>query len=73
MTLAYNYGDTSVPFELRDGAAYWTESIDPTVPIPCLWYAKCANAAVTSLPHAVLGQVPVCQRCADLTEGFRRD
>ncbi len=71
MTLAYNYQDQAVPFELRDGAVFWVESIDPTVPVPCLWAAKCERTAVTSLAHPILGHVPCCQRCADLAEAHR--
>lgn len=31
----------------------------------CEWYAMCANPAVGTTPHPVLGDVPICQRCAD--------
>ncbi len=66
MTLTYRTADGSAPFEIRDGAAYWIDR--NAAPIPCLWFAKCPNAAVTSLAHPVLGDVPVCAGCADLAE-----
>lgn len=30
----------------------------------CEWYALCMNAAVGTTPHPVLGDVPICVRCA---------
>jgi hypothetical protein len=27
--------------------------------------ARCDNPAVTTEPHPLLGDVPICQRCAD--------
>jgi len=35
------------------------------LPGPCKWFALCDRAAVMTLRHPILGQVPVCQRCAD--------
>lgn len=32
---------------------------------PCMWFAGCRNAAVTTQAHPVLGDVPICQRCKD--------
>lgn len=34
----------------------------------CEWFALCGNEATTSLPHPVLGDVPVCDRCRKLIE-----
>lgn len=31
----------------------------------CEWYALCMNPAVGTTPHPILGNVPICQRCAD--------
>ena len=31
----------------------------------CRWFLLCDNPAVTTEPHPVLGDVPICQRCAD--------
>ena len=64
MTLTYKYADGIAPFVLRDGAAWWTNG-DGMTPIGCLWFAKCPNAAVTSVAHPILGDVPTCQTCAD--------
>lgn len=29
----------------------------------CMWFAACQNLAVTTRPHPVLGDVPICGRC----------
>lgn len=29
----------------------------------CRWFALCENEATGTLPHPVLGDVPVCDRC----------
>lgn len=31
----------------------------------CKWYALCANESVGHVAHPILGDVPICQRCAD--------
>ena len=31
----------------------------------CMWFALCKNKAVTTAPHSVLGDVPICKRCND--------
>jgi hypothetical protein len=31
----------------------------------CRWFIRCDAPAVTTLPHPILGAVPVCQRCHD--------
>jgi len=36
-----------------------------TAPGACQWFALCDNSAVTTEPHPVLGEVPICQHCAD--------
>lgn len=34
------------------------------MPITCSWYAMCANPAVGTTAHPILGPVPICDRCA---------
>ena len=31
----------------------------------CRWFLLCDNPAVTTLPHPILGAVPICQHCKD--------
>lgn len=31
----------------------------------CQWYALCPNDAVGTTSHPILGDVPICERCAD--------
>jgi hypothetical protein len=31
---------------------------------PCMWFALCDNDAATTRPHPILGDVPICTRCA---------
>jgi len=35
----------------------------------CGWFLLCANKATDSLPHPVLGSVPVCERCRSFVKG----
>lgn len=37
----------------------------------CQWFALCENEATTTEPHPVLGNVPICQRCADKLKRIR--
>jgi len=30
---------------------------------PCRWFAMCDNPATDMVPHSILGDVPVCERC----------
>lgn len=38
----------------------------------CQWFALCTNEAVTTEPHPILGDVPICQRCKDKNERLRK-
>lgn len=31
----------------------------------CEWFALCTNPSVGTVAHPILGDVPICQRCAD--------
>lgn len=33
----------------------------------CEWFAMCDNLATGTIPHPVLGDVPICDRCRALT------
>lgn len=33
----------------------------------CKWFLLCRNPAVTALPHPVLEDVPICDRCLQIT------
>lgn len=63
--LTFRYRDGSTPFVLTGGAAYLVADTAREAPLHCHWFAGCTNAAATSVPHPVLGDVPVCQRCAE--------
>ena len=30
----------------------------------CQWFLRCYNAATTTVPHPILGNVPCCAKCA---------
>jgi hypothetical protein len=30
----------------------------------CQWYARCYNPIAGTTPHPILGDVPICKRCA---------
>ncbi len=34
----------------------------------CEWFAYCENRATLTMPHPVLGGVPICERCASRPE-----
>jgi len=34
----------------------------------CEWFAYCENRATLTMPHPVLGSVPICERCASRPE-----
>jgi hypothetical protein len=29
----------------------------------CEWWAMCANEATGTMPHPIIGDVPICDRC----------
>lgn len=31
----------------------------------CEWFARCVRRATTTRPHPILGDVPICAKCAD--------
>jgi hypothetical protein len=37
----------------------------------CAWWAMCTNAATTTLPHPIIGEVPICDRCKAKVERIR--
>jgi hypothetical protein len=37
----------------------------------CQWFARCTNAATTTTPHPVLGNVPTCDRCHQFATGAK--
>ena len=41
---------------------------EPEEPEFCQWFVKCINQAVGVVPHPILGDVPICKRCADKLE-----
>lgn len=32
----------------------------------CQWFLMCLNPAVGTVNHPILGDVPICDRCADV-------
>lgn len=35
------------------------------VAVQCAWFALCGRAAVTTVAHPMLGDVPCCERCVE--------
>jgi hypothetical protein len=35
----------------------------------CMWFRMCENGATGTVKHPVLGDVPVCDRCAEFASG----
>lgn len=54
---AYKIGDELqlAPHELRAA-------------VSCQWFANCENPANGTMPHPVLGEVPICERCRKRAE-----
>jgi hypothetical protein len=50
----------------------WTVEVVPGFDgdIGCEVFLLCENAATTTVPNSVLGDVPACQRCADKMEAL---
>lgn len=42
------------------------EAAPPAIPpgYDCEWFLLCENEATTTEPHPILGDVPICERCA---------
>lgn len=38
----------------------------------CQWFALCKNAATQTRPHPILGDVPICDRCAKRVDDDRK-
>ena len=38
---------------------------------PCAWFAGCGRRATGMMPHPVLGEVPICDRCRKIVEANR--
>jgi hypothetical protein len=36
----------------------------------CQWFLLCTNPATSTMPHPILGAVPICQRCTDKVEAL---
>jgi len=34
----------------------------------CQWFLGCRQVATTTMPHAILGDVPICDRCKKKVE-----
>jgi hypothetical protein len=34
-------------------------------PEACKWFLRCDNPATETKPHPILGDVPICRRCAE--------
>lgn len=41
------------------------------ISVECQWFARCENPATLTEPHPILGDVPLCQRCADKLEKLK--
>ena len=37
--------------------------------VACGWFARCDRPANGVQPHPILGDIPSCQRCADVVSG----
>lgn len=48
-------------FPTLDELAVWQERRENAP--PCQWFALCDNAATTTRPNPILGEVPICDRC----------
>jgi len=40
------------------------------VAVLCCWFAACENEAISTEAHPILGQVPICDRCAEKVEAM---
>lgn len=38
---------------------------------PCEWFALCDHPATGTMPHPILGDVPICDRCRAKVEAMR--
>ena len=46
------------------------DHLAPMLDVRCEWFARCRNQATQTEPHPILGDVPICDRCAKKLESM---
>jgi hypothetical protein len=59
-------GLAAMPGHSSESDVLWQDAA-PDTP-PCSWFAKCSHAATHYRQHPILGDVPICNRCANKIE-----